>query len=176
MSCPGQSSRSYNWNTDNGFGSNYTYSNPMIPPSGASSSDQKAQIPLAAIIAVALLAMFFLGLVIFECFRRKNKGRKGGAGLLGRVRDEKRSLGHSPGRSQAPFSRHNTGVPVHQNLVQPTSSDTGSSAVHSYDGENPTPPIQNTSQQSLHSSSVLAATNHQQGQEDPAAEHKLRSF
>ena len=78
-------------------------------------------------------------------------------------------LEHSPDGSQARLAHRNTGERVHQNHVQPqpyVPPDARSSVALSYYRDNPTIPTQNTSPRYLPPSSVLAATNHQQGPED----------
>jgi len=114
-----------------------------------------------------------LCLVLFFCFRRKNKqknkDRKGGVGLWERTRYHRPGLDHSPDGSQAPLAHRNTSEHMHQNHVQPkpyVPPDTRSSAALSYYGDNPTTPVQNTSMRYLPPSSVLASTNYQQGPED----------
>ena len=113
--------------------------------------------------------MVLLCLILFVYFRRK-KGRKGEVGLLERKRYHRPGLDDSPDGSQAPLAHRNTGERVHQNHVHPqpfVPPGTRSSAALSYYGDNPTTPTQSTSSRYLPPSSVLAATNHQQGPEDP---------
>ena len=170
VSCPGQASRSYNSKDRNGGNSTITSSSSSTTTGGGGDSNNQGsnnnpQVPLGAIIGAAVGGIALLGLLVFLCFRQKNKVRRGEG--VPRVREragyQRPPLDQSPDGSQTPLAHNYVGEPVYQDNAQftPFVIPARESAALSYYGSNPTSAPQGGFPQYAPPSSVLPPTKYQ---------------